>query len=151
MRIGDEAVAADLVARKRLRVDEDDAAAGAGEPLRRRGAGRAGADDDRVAALGKEIEIEVHEGRGSCRVALGRRPGPMRQAATMAQAVIAPTSAKVSWKAAIGCGGVRAQAPFEDVADQADADRAAELAQEVDRARALRDQRVAARPASSRG
>jgi hypothetical protein len=37
---------------------------------------------------------------------------------------------------------VRSQAPFEDVADQADADRATELAQEVDRARALRDQRV---------
>ena len=89
------------------------------------------------------------EARLAC--AVDRVPGPMRQAATMAQAVIAPTSAKVSWKAASGCAGVRAQAPLEDVADQADADRAAELAQEVDRARALRDQRVRPRPASSRG
>jgi hypothetical protein len=96
VRIGDEAVAADLVARERLRVDEDDAAAGARQPLCRRGAGRTGADDDRVAAFGKEIEIEVHEGRASCRVALARLPGPMRQAATVAQAVMAPTSAKVS-------------------------------------------------------
>ena len=56
-------------------------------------------------------------------------------------AVIAPTSAKVSWNAASGVAGMRAQPPLEHDADQADADRAAELAQEVDRARALRDQR----------
>jgi len=94
--VGDEAVAADLVARERLGIDEDDAAAGARQPLCRRRAGRTGADDDRVAAFGKEIEIEVHEGRASCRVALARLPGPIRQAATVAQAVMAPTSVKVS-------------------------------------------------------
>ena len=96
MRIGDEAVAADLVARERVRVDEDDGAAGAREQLRGGAAGGTGADDDGVAALGKKVEVAVNEGRGWCRVALDRRPGPIRQAATMAQAVMAPTSVKVS-------------------------------------------------------
>jgi hypothetical protein len=93
--VGDEAVAADLVARKRVRVDEDDVAAAARERVGDGAAGGPGADDDRVGALGQQLEIEVHEVRAGCAAAC--RVGVIRQAATIAAAVIVPTSANVSW------------------------------------------------------
>jgi len=58
-------------------------------------AGGAGADDDRVGALGQELEIEVHDVRAGCAAAC--RVGVIRQAARIAAAVIVPTSANVSW------------------------------------------------------
>ena len=142
VRVGDEAVAADLVARKRLRVDEDDVAAGTGEHLG--GGAPAGPAPTTIASQrsGRRSRSRFMRDEGRFRSRSVAGAGVIRQAATMAQAVMTPTSAKVSWKAASGCGGCAPQPPFEDVADQADADRAAELAQEVDRARAMRDQRV---------
>ena len=58
-------------------------------------AGGAGANDDRVGALGQQLEIEVHDVRAGCAAAC--RVGVIRQAATIAAAVIVPTSANVSW------------------------------------------------------
>ena len=95
VRVGDQAVAADLVARKRVGVDEDDVAAAARERVGDGAAGGSGADDDRVGALGQQFEVEVHELRAGC--AEARRAGVIREAATIAAAVIVPTSANVSW------------------------------------------------------
>ena len=67
VRIRDQTVAADLVARERLGIDQHDVEAGAGE---RRGAGaarRSGADDQHVAALGQCRQAEVHRRCGRVR------------------------------------------------------------------------------------
>ena len=72
-----------------LRIDEDDVAAGTRQQLCRGAAGRAGADDQDVAALGQGGDVEIH-------AVVAGRGAPMRRAAMTAQAVIAPTSAKVS-------------------------------------------------------
>ena len=48
--VGDQAVAADLVAREGVLVDQHDVDAGAREQLRAGAAGGAGADDEHVAA-----------------------------------------------------------------------------------------------------
>ena len=97
--VGDEAVAADLVARKGMLVDEDDAAARLREQLRGGAAGRAGADDDDVAALGEEVDAEVQDVRALSDVdvdvdAMPR--APICHAAATASAVRVPMSAKVS-------------------------------------------------------
>ena len=76
-------------------VDQQHLAAGARQPLRRRAAGRAGADHEHVAPGRKLGQAEVHAaavGAASC-----GRLGPIRAAATMAQAVIAPIRPKVWW------------------------------------------------------
>ena len=86
--------------------------AGARQHLRAGAAGRAGADDEHVAA-GRA----ARPGRGSCggsRRRVPRPPGPSAAAATTAQAVIAPIRTKVSWKAASGAAGMGAQPPLED-------------------------------------
>ncbi len=94
-RVGDQAVAADLVARKGVLVDQQHVAAGPRQPLRGGAAGGTGADHEHVAARRELADAEVH----SSAVGAASRGGvgPIRAAATTAQAVIAPTSAKVSW------------------------------------------------------
>jgi hypothetical protein len=51
--VGDQPVAADLVAREDMLVDENDIAPGLGQPLRAGTAGGAGADDEDVAGRGR--------------------------------------------------------------------------------------------------
>ena len=134
--VGDEAIAADLVARERLGVDEDDVATGAGEPLRGGAAGRAGADDEHVAALRQERDVEIHAGTGLLRLrthAQRSDDGACRDRADQREGLVVGLQ---------GLAGVRAQPPLEDGADQGDAERAAKLAQEVDGARTVRDEDI---------
>ena len=62
-----------------------------------RAAGRAGADDEHVAARREAVDAEVHRVRSGSARWPAAGPDPSGAAATTAQAVIAPTSAKVSW------------------------------------------------------
>ncbi len=64
VRIGDQAVAADLVAREGMLVDQHGIEAGACQRGRGGAAGRAGADDEHVALQGKMFEAEVHGAGG---------------------------------------------------------------------------------------
>ena len=58
--VGNQAVAADLVAWKGLAVDQHDGQTGARQRQRRGATGRAGADDEHIATFGKGFDAEVH-------------------------------------------------------------------------------------------
>ena len=84
VRVGDQAVAADLVARKGLRVDQDDvrparaSSCGAGAPA---GPAPTTSTSQRSGSRSKSRFIGSGDA-GRCRPRVGRGPAPMRQAAT---------------------------------------------------------------------
>ena len=59
VRVGDQSIAANLVARKAVLIDEHHVETGARERDRRRTAGRAGADDQHVAARRQRVRVGV--------------------------------------------------------------------------------------------